>query len=176
MIKRTTQDPLHNTLRKQFNFFPEMLETGIQEPLGALEASSETNLAQDPPSERVKDLLKRRATAKMVFTKKVNLFQDRIAKGDPYDSLKFSYSQIEERFDVLEGISLEIVDFYSNKGYDQNFIDEALEYSANCESIRYDNHSQLLEIKNTSNESVDQRQVFKPKFEPLQYPRFDGTV
>ena len=150
-----------------------MPEDGIQDPLVA---SSETHLGGDPPSQEVKDLLKRRATAKMVFTKKVKLFQDRIAKGDPYDSLKLSYSQIEERFDVLERISLDLVDFYSDKGYDQNFIDEALEYSANCESIRYDNHSQLLEIKNTSNESVDQRQVFKPKFEhghrqPQRIPR-----
>ena len=48
-----------------------------------------TKLRKDhPPCAEEKDLLKQRSTAKMVFTKKVNLFQDRLSKKDPYDALK----------------------------------------------------------------------------------------
>ena len=143
--------------------------------------------AENPPCEEEKELLRRRATAKMVFTKKFNLFQERHRRKDPHEALKLAFTELENRFMILEKSCLELVDFYTLRSFNEIFIDEALDYSGSCEQLKLDMYLLLLESKSSESINLESKGASgdgdtvvknstKLKLEATKLPRFGGKV
>ena len=106
---------------------------------GQVEKDGSTDGAKNHvPSEEEKKLLQLRKTARMLFTKKINLIRDRANKGDDVSSLKLLAEKVEKQFELLEKSCLNLVDFYTSNEFDDDFIDKVLDYCNECESQKWE--------------------------------------
>ena len=134
-----------------------------------------------------KGLMKARTSSKMVFTKKVNLFKDRVLCGDHIDALRYLYLEVERKFEVLDKNCIELLDFYIDKDFSEDLINEALTYGNKSEGIKCDLHCQLLKLEAAANSSdvangsdvnlsVSSGAIskLKPKLEAIKLPKLRG--
>ena len=130
------------------------------------------------PGAEEQELLRRRSTAKMVFTKKVKHFEERVRLKDPFDALQISYNNIDDRFKILEDLCLELVDYYSKNSFSQGLIDDALEYNETCERVKCEKYLELLEAKTDSLATSDQDKgaFSKIKLDNVKMPKFEGKI
>ena len=80
-------------------------------------------------------LKKERGTARGRFTRKVNLFMDRHAKGDPFDVLEAIYSEVVSAFRHLEEKCESVITFFEDKDKEEE-ADGARKYLFDCDSDR----------------------------------------
>ena len=59
------------------------------------EKTEDSTHEKNEGGEQEKTLTQARSTAKMVFTKKVKFFNDRVEKGDPYEALEKVFKEVE---------------------------------------------------------------------------------
>ena len=130
-------------------------------------------------SEAEKDLVRARTTAKMVFTKKANMFKERVVQNDHIETLKHLYNEVEERYKTLESRNIELVDFYIDNDFNNDFIQTALAFTNQSETIKCELHSQLMGMtigEGKPEDASGAKANLKLKFEPLKYPRFEGDI
>ncbi|MPC55931.1 hypothetical protein E2C01_049879 [Portunus trituberculatus] len=80
-------------------------------------------------------LRKERGTAKSRFTRKVNLFRECHAKGDPYDVLEAIHEELVSAFRDLEGKCENLISFLEDSGQEEE-VQEACTYLSNCDNDR----------------------------------------
>ena len=152
---------------------------GASEKTGEGGAKTKDPPKDREPSEEEKKLLHSRKVALMVFTKKVNIFRDRLEKGDEVISLKTLYEQIVARYDILENCCIELMSYYSSNNFPDSYVDEALNYSNASEAMKCELLSELtkLELSKSKNfPKEEQLGILKPKFEAIKLPKFDGDI
>ena len=77
---------------------------------------------RDQRSPEEKALLRSRSTAKMIFSRKVSMYREREKQGDQYEALKFFFSQIENKYNVLEGCCTNLMKYYADNDFNDKFL------------------------------------------------------
>ena len=126
-------------------------------------------------SERIRKLKQLRGTAKSGFTRKENLFKNRLSVGDPVEALRLIYNDLDDKFKKLESVCDELINFCTL--HDESQMQEANKYLEDCENIKCEIYAQLLRREaSTARISSSHRALgtIRPKVEPIKLPKFKG--
>ena len=121
----------------------------------------------------ISGMRRKRGYTKQKFTRRCNTYKDRHSKGDPVDVLKDLYEKVDFSFNELEDICERVIDLLEMNGSDQNEIEDAHSYLAQCENEKCD----IQTLQSIQLQSVKPKQLTDAtsvKLESMKFPIFNG--